>query len=55
VRVQLTNLYPDWIQGDLFDTGTRRQLAICQAADALNARFGKGALRRASQLTRSSG
>lgn len=50
VRIQLTNLYPDWIQGELFDTVSQRQLRICQVGDALNAQFGRGTLRRASQL-----
>lgn len=50
VRVQLANLYPDWIQGDLFDSGTLNQLALCRTGDALNARFGSNTLVRASQL-----
>ena len=50
VRVQLTHLYPDWIQGELFDTVSQRQLRICQVGDALNTQFGSGTLRRASQL-----
>jgi DNA polymerase-4 len=49
-RVQLAQLYPDWIQGDLFDAARPRQQAICRAGDAINAQFGRGTLVRASQL-----
>jgi DNA polymerase-4 len=44
IRVQLSRLYPDWSQGDLFDPSRERQSKLFQAADALNARFGKGTL-----------
>ena len=44
VRVQLSNLYPDWIQGDLFDPGRARQRDICRISDVLNAQFGSGTL-----------
>jgi len=50
VHVQLANLYPEWIQGDLFQPGRLRQQAICAVGDSLNARFGKGTLRPASLL-----
>ena len=42
VRVQLSQLYPDWMQGDLFEPGLWRQREMCHTVDALNARFGKG-------------
>ncbi|MGC9451449.1 MAG: DNA polymerase Y family protein [Oceanipulchritudo sp.] len=50
VRVQLSRLYPEWMQGDLFDPGNERQARLCRAADALNAQFGKGTLVRAGEL-----
>lgn len=45
VRLQLGNLYPAWMQGDLYDGRTERQRVICELGDSLNARFGKGTLR----------
>jgi len=50
IRVQLSQLYPDWIQGDLFDHEGMRQLDICRLQDSLNTRFGKGTLAPASLI-----
>jgi DNA polymerase-4 len=50
IRVQLSNLYPDWMQGDLFDPGQLQQRELCRISDLLNAEFGRGALMPASQL-----
>ncbi|NDV61865.1 DNA polymerase IV [Puniceicoccales bacterium CK1056] len=50
IRVQLSNLYPAWIQNDLFDETQLRARRICEVGDDLNSRFGKGSLMRASQL-----
>lgn len=50
IRVQLGNLYPDWIQNDLFDETLARQRRMAELGDSLNTRFGKGSLVRASQL-----
>ncbi len=50
VRLELSRLYPDWMQGELFGPGRPRQLALCRLGDALTARFGPAALRPASQL-----
>lgn len=50
IRVQVDRLYPDWEQGDLFSGRTERQRQLYAVHDALNARFGKGALGPASQL-----
>ncbi len=50
IRVQLANLYPDWIQGDLFNPAQLQHYEICKVADQIDARFGKGTLKRASQL-----
>lgn len=50
IRVQLGNLYPDWIQGDLFDPLQGRQREICRIRDQLSAEYGKRALVPASQL-----
>ena len=44
IRIQLSNLYPEWIQEDLFDPGTVRHARLFQAVDALNASMGKGTL-----------
>ena len=53
IRLSLSHFYPDWIQGGLFDSTESTQLRICQVGDALNARFGPGALVRASRLNSS--
>jgi len=45
IRVQLGNLYPAWMQGDLYDGTNERRRIICELSDTLNARFGKGTLR----------
>ena len=50
IRVQLVNLYPDWIQGDLFDANRSRQAEICRLADTLNAQHGGGTLVRGCQI-----
>jgi DNA polymerase-4 len=50
IRVQLSNLYPAWIQEDLFDPQVQQHRRMCEIGDVLNARFGKGTLVRASQL-----
>lgn len=50
IRIQLSNLYPAWIQAELFDAQTQQHRRMCEIGDVLNARFGKGALVRASQL-----
>jgi len=55
VRLELSRLYPDWIQGDLFAPARPRQLALCRLGDELAGRFGPAALRPASQLTRPAG
>ncbi|HSH08976.1 MAG TPA: DNA polymerase IV [Oceanipulchritudo sp.] len=52
VHVQLSNLYPDWMQEDLFEPGRARQRTICCLGDALNEQFGKGTLVRACQLSK---
>jgi DNA polymerase-4 len=44
IRVQLGNLYPDWMQADLFNPGQARQREICRLSDAINAEYGKGSL-----------
>jgi DNA polymerase-4 len=44
VRIQLGNLYPDWIQEDLFDSDKIRQREICRIGDLIRERFGKEAL-----------
>ena len=50
IRVQLSNLYPAWIQNDLFDQTQLRHRRMAELEDSLNSRFGKGSLLRASQL-----
>ena len=50
IRIQLGQLYPDWIQGDLFEEGRQQQAEICRLQDSLNTRFGNGTLTRASLL-----
>lgn len=50
IRLSLSHFYPDWIQGGLFDSPESTHLKICHLGDALNARFGPGALVRASRL-----
>lgn len=50
VRVQLSNLYPAWMQGELFAPQPAALSRLYQARDAVNARFGQGALRAASLL-----
>ncbi len=50
IRVHLNNLYPDWIQGDLFDPLQARQREICRIRDRLNSEYGNRALVPASQL-----
>jgi DNA polymerase-4 len=50
IRIQLANLYPDWMQGDLLDPNRERQREICRIGDMLNEQFGRGTLVQASQL-----
>lgn len=50
IRIQLTNLYPDWMQGDLFDVSSIRQREIYRLSDSLDSTIGKGALVPASHL-----
>ena len=50
IRVHLGNLYPDWIQGELFAPDLSRQRALCDISDALNAQFGKGTLVSAGRI-----
>lgn len=50
IRVELRNLYPDWIQGEIFDHRQAGWLAMCRLGDQLNAEYGEGTLIRASQL-----
>jgi DNA polymerase-4 len=52
IRVQLSNLYPDWMQGDLFDPNQVRQREVCRIGDSINNQFGRGSLVRASQIKR---
>lgn len=50
VRIQLSHLYPDWLQGDLFDPGRARQSVLCQLSDTLREQFGPRCLVPASQV-----
>lgn len=50
VRVSLERLYPQLLQGDLFDTAGPRSKRLFEAVDALNQRFGGGTLRSASLM-----
>jgi DNA polymerase-4 len=52
VRVQLANLYPDWLQADLFNPDTERQRILCGLSDSLNAQFGSSALMPGSLVGR---
>jgi DNA polymerase-4 len=51
IRVALSNLYPDWSQGELFDERSQRQRELYRIKDALSAQFGGTALQPASQLS----